>query len=85
MSLGVWTPPGSHNPPPEIKQIGELWMGRFGFFIPKQSIGEDMSTISYKFLQDNRSRLFQRFLFDARLKSDIKSLTEYVVCLWILV
>lgn len=76
LNLGIWTPPGSNNAPPEIKQIGELWMGRFGFFIPKQFLKSDMPMLSYTFLQDIHNAIFDQFVFNAKLLSDIQSLAE---------
>lgn len=78
LSLNIWTPPGSNNAPPAIRQAGELWMGRFGFFIPRRSsrtVDSD-TQISYTILQDSRTDAFKQFLLDSRTLNDIKSLAE---------
>lgn len=84
LNLGVWTPPGSHNAPPEIKQVGELWMGRFGFFVPKQFLKSDTPMMSYTFLQDNHNAMFDQFVFGAPLLNEIQSLAEYVLLILVL-
>lgn len=66
LNLGVWMPADYHMPPPGVDMVGRFSTGRFGWFIPKNLIGEDgsSSVIPYTIFKDTNSIQYQRFLYD---------------------